>query len=168
MTGVLYDGLDIILNKIKILISYFWQPSMDLKHYKNNNNNATGQSSNQDINVKKCLDLENIMVLLIGSGDDVMGYITMPGICQYNYGKRVAIGNSNLTEISIISEVLQENKELRRKQVEKIMSEEKIREYNHYLSIGMYSCCLSMLEDIEYNVNMHYATKRYQKKISKK
>ena len=151
MEGILNNGLTIIPNivkNIKEMISYFWQPNMDRRSY--NTNNSEVKYQKREINKKNHLSLDNIMVLRIGPNDKYM--ISMLGLKQNNCDERIIL-KSNKREKTIIDNCLKDNLELERKSILNYMESDYIEIYNEALNNGKYDICLTMLRDLDSQLN---------------
>ena len=104
----------------------------------------------KEINVRKHLSLDSIMVLHVGNEDNYM--VTMKGLDQSNCDERVVL-SSGQKEREIIDQCLQDNLELERKSITGYMPSDYIEIYNEALRVERYDYCLTMLQGIEAHVN---------------
>jgi hypothetical protein len=153
MEGILNNGLNYIpktIQTLKELISYFWQPSMSRDYTRQNQNAERNQKPRKEIDKKKHLSLDNIMVLHVGQDANYM--ITMWGLKQSNCDERILLRNGQ-PEKPIIERCLQDNTELERKSIMDYMPSDYIEIYNEALRIGNYQCCLTILRGLEKHIN---------------
>ena len=153
MEGILNNGLTIIpyiTKTIKKMVSYFWQPSMENKYYYEHKKEIKYQNPKKEIDKKKHLSLNNIMVLKIVPNDNYM--ISMLGLKQNNCDERIML-SSKEREKTVIEKCLQANLELERRSVLNYMTSDSIETYNEALNTGKYNICLTMLRELESNLN---------------
>ena len=151
MEWLLDNDLIIIPNitkTIKDLISYFWQPSMNSVeyNYRMRNQGNDYKEPDREIDKRKQLSLDNLMVLHIGSDGEYM--VSMLGLRKYNCDERILLRNG-IKETTLIDECLRTNTELERKHIVNYMSSDCIDLYNEALLEGRYDRCLTMLQGIE-------------------
>ena len=153
MEKTLYNGLTIIPNILKTIkerICYFWQPNMSNNYYDNNKREIKNQWQKKEINKKKNLSLNNIMVLKIGPDDSYM--VSTLGLNENNCDERIIL-SSGQSEKSVIEKCLQDNLELERKSIVNYMPSDYIEIYNEALNIDRYDICLTMLRGLESHIN---------------
>ena len=153
MEGILDNGLTVIpsiVKTIKEIMSYFWQPSMSNNYYDENKREIKYQRPKKEIDKKKHLSLDNIMVLRIGPNDSYM--VSMLGLKQSNCDERIIL-HSGQKEKTVIEKCLQDNLELQRKSILNYMPSDYIGIYNEALNIGRYDVCLKMLRGLELHIN---------------
>ena len=152
MEGILNNGLNYIpktIQTLKELISYFWQPSMQ-KDYTKKQTPERYQSPKKEIDKRKHLSLDSIMVLHIGQGNNYS--ITMWGLKQNNCDKRILLNNGK-SEMSVIERCVESNTELERKPIADYISDDYIEIYNNALHSGNYQGCITMLRYVESLMN---------------
>lgn len=174
MEGILNNGLNYIPNikqTLKELISNFWQPSMEKKptmhnttneeepddYQKPGKGNKGKQKPKKEINKKRHLSLENIMVLHV----EGKYMITMWGLKQNNCDERITLTKGK-SERTIIERCLEDNTELERRKVTNYLEPGYEEIYNEALNKGNYECCLRILRGLEAHLNQKTNEKNKQ------
>ena len=153
MEGILNNGLNYIpktIQTLKEMISYFWQPSMSRDYTRQNQNAERYQKPRKEIDKKKHLSLDNIMVLHVGQDANYM--ITMWGLKQSNCDRRILLNNGK-SEMAVVEKCVESNTELERKPITEYMSDDYIEIYNNALHSGNYQGCITMLRYVESLMN---------------
>lgn len=108
------------------------------------------QEPQNEIDMKKQLSLNKIMVLRIGQNNSYL--ISTLGLDQNNCDERIIL-NSNKKEKTIIEKCAKANIELERKSIVNYMPSDCIEIYNDALDTGRYDICLTMLRGLGSHLN---------------
>lgn len=111
---------------------------------------ATCQGQGKEIDMKKHLSLDNVMVLRIGEDYNYM--VTTLGLDQNNCDERIIL-NSEQREQTLIEKCVQANIEFERKSITNYMPSDYIEIYNEALDTDRYDICLTMLRGLGSHLN---------------